>query len=200
MDTMLTRRQQRITCDEEERIKSGYNTTTHFRFVDNRRKTAQVLDRTGQNIKLEDDELCSERLGQGRSILFWEAAEGSAGVLGQLIQDSYLAKPFLDKLSESTVVVSFNEEERRQSYEELLQNLDLNSPLERQVLDFLYNSGMRLPDQAQHFIPEANCKPDFVYPQPAIAIFCDGSVHDSPGQQQLDRILRDNLKYMTSFS
>jgi hypothetical protein len=34
MDTMLTRRQQRITCDEEERIKSGYNTTTHFRFVD----------------------------------------------------------------------------------------------------------------------------------------------------------------------
>jgi superfamily II DNA/RNA helicase len=338
MDTMLTRRQQRITCDEEERIKSGYNTTTHFRYVGNRRKTAQVLDGTGaallnltygetadiwrinrglkrgqekgfklnpktgdwldaaanqtheqqldhdvyllvQNIsnilviepqlipteepekflatlqyaleraiqatyKLEDDELCSERLGQGRSILFWEAAEGSAGVLGQLIQDEksfqaiaqcaldichfvqgkencthacyecllsyrnqsdhpflnrYLAKPFLEKLSESKVVASFNEEERRQQYEQLLQKLDVNSPLERQVLDFLYESGMRLPDQAQHFISEANCKPDFVYHQPAIAIFCDGSVHDSPGQQQLDSKLRDDLKYNTPF-
>jgi hypothetical protein len=48
MDTMLTRRQQRITCDEEERIKSGYNVTTHFRYVANRRKSAQVLNQAGE--------------------------------------------------------------------------------------------------------------------------------------------------------
>ncbi len=37
--------------------------------------------------KLEDNELGSERLGQGKTLLFWEAAEGGAGVLSQLLED-----------------------------------------------------------------------------------------------------------------
>ena len=36
--------------------------------------------------KLEADELDSERLGQGKYLLFWEAAEGGAGVLSQLLE------------------------------------------------------------------------------------------------------------------
>jgi superfamily II DNA/RNA helicase len=338
MDTMLTRRQQRITCDEEERIKSGYHVTTHFRYVENRRKSAQILSASGdallnltygetaniwrinrglkrgqengfklnpktgdwlepnanqnesvnlpdsevyilvqntaniliiepQNIpseaaesflatlqyaleraiqvtyKLEEDELASERLGQGRSLLFWEAAEGSAGVLAQILQDekafqaiaqnaldiahflepkesctqacyecllSYRNQPdhallnrhtlctVLKQLAESQRLIS-NETDRVQQYRQLQQHLDANSPLEREVLDYLYHSGFRLPDAAQHFIPEANCKPDFVYHEPAIAIFCDGSIHDSLSQQQLDRKIRDDLKYNTNF-
>lgn len=47
MDTMLTRRRERITCDEEERLKYGYNVTTHFRYDANKRKTAQVISQTG---------------------------------------------------------------------------------------------------------------------------------------------------------
>jgi Domain of unknown function (DUF1998) len=339
MDTMLTRRQQRITCDEEERIKSGYNVTTHFRYVANRRKSAQVLNQAGepllnltygetadvwrvnrglkrgkergfklnpktgdwleskstqpddvnqldsevyllvqnisnilvvepQNIpseetesflstlqfaleraiqatyKLEDDELCSERLGQDHSILFWEAAEGSAGVLAQLMQDkeafreiaqnaldiahflqpkencthacyecllSYRNQPdhallnrhtihsLLEHLSESQLLMTIDENGREQQYHKLLQQLDPNSPLEREVLDYLYESGFRLPDSAQHFIAGVNCKPDFVYDQPAIAVFCDGSIHDSHDQQLQDSNARDELRHDSSF-
>jgi len=50
--------------------------------------------------KLEMDELGSERLGEGRYLLFWEASEGGAGVLSQLFNDSHafhhLAKCALD--------------------------------------------------------------------------------------------------------
>jgi ATP-dependent helicase YprA (DUF1998 family) len=182
MGTMITRRRERITCDEEERLKYGYNLTTHFRYESGRREVGTVnaadgtpllrlsygetaklwrlnhgpkrnfnevgfkldirtgawgesseedaisepanhsevhllvqdtcnilvvepakipvenseaflatlqyaLERAIQAVyKLEDDELCSERLGQGRHILFWEAAEGGAGVLSQLME------------------------------------------------------------------------------------------------------------------
>lgn len=37
--------------------------------------------------KLENDELASERLGQGQHLLFWEAAEGGAGVLSQILEN-----------------------------------------------------------------------------------------------------------------
>jgi hypothetical protein len=36
---------------------------------------------------LEEDELDSERLGDGKYLLFWEAAEGGVGVLSQLINN-----------------------------------------------------------------------------------------------------------------
>ncbi|WP_088889844.1 DEAD/DEAH box helicase [Leptolyngbya ohadii] len=183
MGTMITRRRERITCDEEERLKYGYNLTTHFRYESGRQETATVKAKDGKTLmklsygdtakvwrinrgprrnynetgfkldtktgtwgesndeptiadtaqhsevhlmvqdtcnvlvieptgipienaeaflatlqyaleraiqavyKLEDDELCSERLGQGRHLLFWEAAEGGAGVLSQIIEN-----------------------------------------------------------------------------------------------------------------
>lgn len=182
MSTMLTRRRERITCDEEERLKYGYHLTTHFRYESGRQEVATVkaadgttllklsygdtakvwrlnrglkrnynevgfkldtktgtwgesneehriaeasnhsevhlmvqdtcnilvlepvnvpienaeaflatlqyaLERAIQAVyKLEEDELCSERLGQGRHLLFWEASEGGAGVLSQLLE------------------------------------------------------------------------------------------------------------------
>jgi hypothetical protein len=193
MDTMITRRRERITCDEEERLKYGYNITTHFRYDSHKQQealvtakdgtpllklcygdTAQIrrinrglkrsqekgfkLDtqtgewgdnnsngtsenlQSGVNLmvsdtcnilviepqqlpktqtteflttlqyvleraiqayyKLEMDELSSERLGEGKHILFWEASEGGAGVLSQLIHEQksfqYLAEEALD--------------------------------------------------------------------------------------------------------
>ncbi len=182
MGTMITRRRERITCDEEERLKHGYNITTHFRYAPQKQEqaTVQAADETPllqltygetaevwrinrglyRNVhekgfkidaqtgtwgdprheqnqgnlqaevhlmvqdtcnilvvqpvdiptnnteaflisfqyaleraiqatyKLEDDELRSERLGQGRYLLFWEASEGGAGVLSQLMENS----------------------------------------------------------------------------------------------------------------
>lgn len=179
METMLTRRRERITCDEEERLKYGYNVTTHFRFNSQKREQAVVNAADGTKLleltygdtaniwrinrglrssqergfkvdsatgtwgdarseesaatlqtevhlmvddvcnvllirpitiptanpesflasfqsameraiqaayKLEENELASERLGQGNYLLFWEASEGGAGVLSQILE------------------------------------------------------------------------------------------------------------------
>jgi hypothetical protein len=193
MDTAIARRRERITCDEEERLKYGYNLTTHFRYDSHKKRpgivvadngtellhlcygetakirrinrglrrnqengfkldtqtgewgdnnsnstpenlqsgvnlmvsdTCNILviepqqlpqERTAEFIttlqyaleraiqayyKLEDNELASERLGDGKYLLFWEASEGGAGVLSQLLHDSHafqnLAKEALD--------------------------------------------------------------------------------------------------------
>ncbi|WP_066423339.1 DEAD/DEAH box helicase [Anabaena sp. 4-3] len=336
MDTALTRRRERITCDEEERLKYGYNITTHFRYALQKQESATVLaadntplfkltygatatiwrinrglkknteergfkldTKTGiwgdakNNVpsdslhtevnlmvddtcnilvieplevpqdnkeafiatlqytletaiqavyKLEPDELDSERLGEGKYLLFWEASEGGAGVLSQLLQQAdafvkianaaldichflepkdtcvqacyecllsyrnqfdhplinrHLIKPLLDELQGSAVEISgvFRDEQ----YQKLLSQTDPNSDFERAVLQEIYQRGYKLPDAAQELIPEANCKPDFVYKEEAIALFCDGSVHDSPEQKRQDQIERDNLRYNASY-
>ena len=67
------------------------------------------------------------------------------------------------------------------------------------MLDAIYQQGLKLPDTAQTFIEAANCKPDFLYTAEKVAIFCDGSVHDHPDQQEQDQIDRDNLKYTDGY-
>lgn len=332
MDSAIARRRERITCDEEERLKSGYKVITHFRYDDLRRETATVtaadgtpilrltygetariwrinqglkrspdkgfkLDKiTGEwgesrtpesletninlmvtdtsNIlvvepidlpaenaegfavtfqhaleraietvyKLEPDELASERLGNGKHILFWEAAEGGAGVLSQILQDPksfiklarqaldichfhqpkdtcsqacyqcllsyrnqidhsalnrYLIGDCLSKLSDSALA----REEKSQSdrYQQLLDRTDPSSEIERTFLREIQARGIELPDFAQKLIPEANCKPDFIYKDAKVAVFCDGSVHDSPEQQERDRIIRENLHWQSGY-
>lgn len=337
LETAITRRRERITCDEEERLKYGYNITTHFRYASQKQENATVesadgipllkltygatakiwrinrglkknteergfkLDvKTGNwgdqknehqvdlhtevnllvddtcNIlvveplhtpienkeafiatlqyaletaiqavyKLEADELDSERLGDGKYLLFWEASEGGAGVLSQLLEkpqafqkiadaaldichfkhikhscvnacyecllsyrnqfdhaliNRHFIKPWLDLLLESNVCYVENNS-REEQYQTLLSKTDSNSEFERIVLNEIYQRGYKLPDTAQELIPEANCKPDFIYHSAEIAIFCDGSVHDNPEQRKRDRIERDNLRYSTSYT
>jgi hypothetical protein len=50
MDTMITRRRERITCDEEERLKYGYNVTTHFRYADLKQDSAVVIAEDGTEL------------------------------------------------------------------------------------------------------------------------------------------------------
>ncbi len=337
METMLTRRRERITCDEEERLKYGYNVTTHFRFEHQKRELAVVTAADGRKLleivygdtanvwrinrglrssqergfkvdsatgtwgdprgeenadtlqtevhlmvedvcnvllikpfnlpiqqadsflasfqyameraiqavyKLEENELASERLGQGQYLLFWEASEGGAGVLSQILEnpaafqalatealdichfvhdkesctkacyecllsyrnqfdhpllDRHAIHAYLDQLTKSTINRHSQGMSREEQYQQLRAQTDPNSAFEREFLDELYNQGMKLPDSAQELILEANVKPDFVYRAAKIAIFCDGSVHDSPDQQQQDRIARDNLKYAAGY-
>jgi ATP-dependent helicase YprA (DUF1998 family) len=339
METAITQRRDRITCDEEERLKYGYNITTHYRYSEQKRKTAIVHTSTGQpmlrltysptanlwrinrglrknrdergfkldiktgewadnannqspenihsevhilvedtsNIllvepigidgeknealittfqfvletaiqavyKLEPDEIDSERLGQGKYLLFWEAAEGGAGVLSQLIEqpdafqkiadealyichfkepkdscvqacyecllsyrnqfdhpliDRHLVKPWLEELQKSTLQKSSEiSRDEQYQYQKLLKQTDPNSEFEKIVLGEIYQHGYKLPDAAQELIPEANCKPDFLYKEDKIAVFCDGSVHDSPEKKKQDKIERDNLKYNTDY-
>ncbi len=50
MDTMLARRRERITCDEEERLKYGYNVTTHFRFGRQQQELATAIAADGTEL------------------------------------------------------------------------------------------------------------------------------------------------------
>ncbi len=344
MDTMFTKRRERITCDEEDRLRTGYQVSTHFRFSTGKRSVAKINNSEGETLielvygetaeimrlnrglkknnsqgfrldpnsgqwlpesqsqpqsdtlnnlqndvhlmvqdtsnlllvkllslpeqnldsfvvtfqhaleraiqdlyKLEGAELASERLGEaGDQILFWEAAEGGAGVLSQILEDpqsiqklsrtaleichfvadkescthacyecllSYSNQwdhPLLDRhlihdllvdLGSSKVLRLHGDQPREVQYEQLLQQTDPNSELERKVLKAIYENNIRLPDSAQFFFPEANCKPDFIYNVGTkVAVFCDGSVHDSPEQRQIDKITRENLQYDAGYS
>ncbi|BAU65862.1 DEAD/DEAH box helicase domain-containing protein [Stanieria sp. NIES-3757] len=204
-----------------------------------------TLERAIQALyKLENDELASERVGKGKYLLFWEAAEGGAGVLSQILEDftsfqkiaqealdichflepkdscaqacyqcllsyrnqfdhphlnRYLISEFLKQLEHSQVALEQDTRSRLEHYQTLLEQTDPNSQFERVVLKAIYEQGIKLPDSAQELIPEANCKPDFIYKKAKIAIFCDGSVHDSPEQQQRDRVQRENLESVTGY-
>lgn len=338
MGTMITRRRERITCDEEERLKYGYNVTTHFRYASQKQETATVSAQDGTQLlrltygetakiwrinrglrrnkqergfkldakggvwgdskndealdnlqtevnlmvddtcnilvvepvnipttnseaflatfqfalqraiqavyKLEEDELASERLGQGQHLLFWEAAEGGAGVLSQILEnpqaferlakaaldichfkhekpsctkacyecllsyrnqfdhpllDRYLIRSWFEQLTHSTINRHKPGISREEQYQNLIEKTDSNSDFERVVLEAIYHKGLKLPDAAQELIEEASSKPDFVYKDALVAIFCDGAAHDHPEQQEQDRIDRDNLKYAAGY-
>jgi very-short-patch-repair endonuclease len=344
MDTMSTRRRERITCDEEDRLKTGYQINTYFRFAKERKEAAIVmgvdgtsllkltygetaemmrlnhglrstkerkedwgfkldtgtgqwvassaqtnssanietdvhllvkdtsnillievselpeqnpeaftatlqyaLARSIQNLyKLESAELGTERLGEkGNQILFWEAAEGGAGVLSQILEDPksfqrlanaaqevchfhqdkdscaqacyecllsysnqwdhallnrHSISGFLEQLRGSRLDRHAAGISREEQYQKLLSQTDPNSDYERVVLEAIYQQGIKLPDTAQLLVKEANCKPDFVYSTQKLAIFCDGSVHDSPEQRKRDEIIRENLQYVAGYS
>jgi very-short-patch-repair endonuclease len=87
-----------------------------------------------------------------------------------------------------------------QQYQRLYGQTDPSSDYERVVLEAIYQQGIKLPDTAQLLIAEANCKPDFVYTAQKLAVFCDGSVHDSPEQRKRDEIDRDDLQYIAGYS
>ncbi|MGL4499034.1 MAG: hypothetical protein ACRCU2_08220, partial [Planktothrix sp.] len=85
-------------------------------------------------------------------------------------------------------------------YQQLQQQTDPNSDLERQVLKAIYESDLPLPNSAQEFLSAANCKPDFLYHKSKLAIFCDGSVHDKPEQRKKDQRSRDDLQFLSGYS
>ena len=106
---------------------------------------------------------------------------------------------FLTQLTASTLKRDCLGESREEQYQRLLQQTDPNSEFERVVLSTIYEQGIKLPDTAQELIPEASCKPDFLYKKAKVAVFCDGSVHDQPKKQQQDRVIRENLQHNVGY-
>lgn len=74
-------------------------------------------------------------------------------------------------------------------YQRLLDEYDLNSATEKPFIEYLYKSGIRLPDLAQMNMPDHYVSADFVYKEENILVFCDGSVHD-----RKDVMLEDKKK------
>lgn len=358
MTTVSTQRVERITCDEEERVREGYVVTTHFRFAPEngtlRRERAAVItaegspllsltygqaatiwrinhqwrrakesgfsfdmgrgiwakrpddsdddavDADAQRIKtevrvlvrdtrnlllvrpaaqfkweigalrslqyalqrgiqalfqVEESEIVSELIGEEehRAILFWEAAEGGAGVVNRLVAeagamarvaqkaleichfddhghdvgprpgrpvctqacydcllsyanqpyhkelDRHLIAEFLVWLTHSTARQAHGGRSYAEHYAWLREQTDPNSELERRFLDHLYRTNRRLPDYAQKRLDDYYACPDFFYTDGNVCVECDGSVHDRPEQQAIDKEVRGHLEYILGY-
>lgn len=107
----------------------------------------------------------------------------------------FLIRDALDKLKICDVeLISSNLYENYDDhYKKILSKIDKNSSTELKFLDYLYEKGLRLPDDAQRRVEGIYSQPDFYY-DPGIHIFCDGSPHDSPENALKDKTIRDIIR------
>lgn len=62
-------------------------------------------------------------------------------------------------------------------YEELSKGLHHRSPGEKELLDYLFNNGFRLPDYTNYNMEQFYVQPDFVFEKEKALIFVDGGIH-----------------------
>jgi superfamily II DNA/RNA helicase len=110
------------------------------------------------------------------------------------IIDRHLIKDALEKLLICSVEIETNPSFKGydDQYLTLLRGLDPNSTTERKFIDYLYQSGLRLPDAAQKRVDGLFCQPDFYY-EPRIWVFCDGTPHDEAAVKAADEATRQAI-------
>jgi very-short-patch-repair endonuclease len=64
-----------------------------------------------------------------------------------------------------------------EKYEKLKKGLHHRSPGEKQLLDYLFENGYRLPDFTNHNMEQFYVQPDFVYEKEKALVFVDGGIH-----------------------
>lgn len=189
-----------------------------------------------------------------RNIMIYEAAEGSLGILSQLIEDteklkevfteaykvihydpltktdsepdrpkasyddllSYYNQKYHDKLdrhsikgalellmiceSDNTAAISADFTSREEHFKHLMNHYDVQSVMEKHLIEYLYKHKLRLPDKAQvnlSGIVGFYISADFIYmnaDQIEAIIFCDGSVHDKNHVKEDDSHKRQLLR------
>ncbi|WP_416234410.1 protein kinase domain-containing protein [Lentzea sp. NEAU-D7] len=94
--------------------------------------------------------------------------------------DRLSVRDLLVRLANGQSLTTGRDESRTEQLARLTAQAD--STLEGDLLSWLKERGLRLPDEAQTFVAEAVARPDFVYRLPGvnIAVFVDGPVHDHP--------------------
>jgi hypothetical protein len=64
-----------------------------------------------------------------------------------------------------------------EKYEELKKGLHHRSPGEKELLDYLFDNGYRLPDFTNYNMEQFYVQPDFVYEKEKALVFVDGGIH-----------------------
>lgn len=184
---------------------------------------------------VESSEIGVNSIGDKKApnILIYEAAEGSLGILSQIVQspdaftavvqaakqicrydeedykapasysdllsyynqrdhaniDRFLIKDALDKLLACSVEImgSSGYTDYEQQYQTMINGLDPNSSMELKFIDYLHKNGLRMPDLAQPYVEGMYCQPDFLYQEPKVWIFIDGTPHDLPEVKEKDK-------------
>jgi superfamily II DNA/RNA helicase len=195
--------------------------------------------------QVESNEIGATIMGEEDTpnILIYEAAEGSLGVLSQIVDDPNLYKNLMNEayricfyendiekegvvipatyddllsyynqyfhqqidrnlvrnalrnLKESKIEIKTNKAFNNydEQYKFLQATRDPNSSTEDNFLKFLYENGLKLPDEAQPNVDSMFVRPDFYY-KPNVLIFCDGTPHDRESIKNDDITKRTALK------
>jgi hypothetical protein len=201
-----------------------------------------ALKRAIVNIyQVEQNEIGTVIIGDEKhpNILIYESAEGSLGILSQIINDinsfttivdeaikicryddkeykapasyddllsyynqmdhqvidRFKIKEALEKLSQCKMEIEAGKgfKTYKEQYQYLLRNIDPDSSTEKKFLDYLYKNSYKLPDEAQKYIEDLYCKPDFYYEETGTCIFCDGTPHDRETVKERDENQRTEL-------
>lgn len=102
-----------------------------------------------------------------------------------LILDRRSIVEWLLKLKDARLEVSSGSRNRTDHLKFLKGKCD--SQLEKDWLDFLDQNHLRLPEDAQIVMSEAETKPDFIYREKKVVVYIDGPPHDFPERQARDR-------------
>jgi superfamily II DNA/RNA helicase len=118
-----------------------------------------------------------------------------------LVLDRNLALPYLKELYDKRkelVFIPVNVANNEEKLESLKEKCDTN--LEKEVLDAIYKSGLKLPDDAQKVVYDGNnpvVKPDFFYESlgsKGLCVFVDGPDHEKESVIKEDETKRRWLK------
>ncbi|MFD4254522.1 protein kinase [Amycolatopsis thermoflava] len=107
--------------------------------------------------------------------------------------DRHSIRDLLLRLADARVLATGRGESRSEQLARLTNQSETS--LEKKLLSWLKEQGLRLPDETQTFIPEALARPDLVYRMKGanVAVFVDGPVHDHEFVAQRDAEAEDRL-------
>ncbi len=107
--------------------------------------------------------------------------------------DRHAIKDILVRLSRAKTTATGRGESRTEQQARLSAQSD--SSLEKRFIAWLKERGLRMPDEAQTYVADAQARPDFVYRLPGVpvAVFVDGPVHEHANVKERDRRAEQRL-------